>query len=435
MTPGAALRARAARILAEIAIDGSSLRAALARGMHGVDEARDRAMLSALVFAGTRWWLRLDGALRHMLSTPLKSDARVLHALLVSGLAQLSVLRMPAYAVVATSVEAARSLGFPGHAKLVNAILRRWQRDHVRIEALLDQSPQTRWSQPAWLIDAIRADWPGHWQQILDASNVAAPLVLRVNRRRATVADLVARLRDAGLQPRLDDALPDAVILDQSTDVRSLPGFAQGDFSVQDGSAQALVELMDLRDGLHGLDACAAPGGKSAHMLERAQIDLLALDVDPVRIAGMADNLERLGLAARLQAADALQPGDWWDGRTFDRILIDAPCSSTGVMRRQPDIGLHRRAGDIVQLAAQQQALLEALWPLLAEGGRLVYATCSLLRAENGDVLRNWLGARADARVITLPPSFGHAAGAGRQWLVGESERDGFYYAVVEKGS
>lgn len=433
MTPGADLRVRAARILAEIAIDGASLRVALTRGMQGIDEARDRALLSALVFAGARWWLRLDGALRHMLSSPLKSDAGVVQALLVSGLAQLSVLRMPAYAVVTTSVEAARALGFPGHAKLVNAILRRWQRDHERIEAKLDQVPQTRWSQQEWLIDALRSDWPQHWQQLLEASNVAAPLVLRVNRRRSNAADLQRRLEEAGLQVQRDDSLPDALILAQSTDVRALPGFAQGDFSVQDGSAQAIVELMQLRDGLHVLDACAAPGGKAAHMLEHADVDVLALDVDASRVANMGDNLERLGLKARLLAADATQPDAWWDGRAFDRILIDAPCSSTGVMRRQPDVRLHRRAADITRLAAQQLSLLEALWPLLAPGGRLVYATCSLLHAENGDVLRQWLGGREDARVVTLPATFGHAAGAGRQWLTGESGRDGFFYAALEK--
>lgn len=433
MTPGAELRVRAARTLTEVALEGASLRVALARGMKGIDEARDRALLSALVFAGARWWLRMDGALGHMLSSPLKSDARVLQALLVSGLVQLSIMRMPAYAVVTTSVEAARALGFPGHAKLVNAILRRWQRDHERIEAKLDQVPQTRWSQQEWLIDALRSDWPQHWQLLLEASNVAAPLVLRVNRRRSSVADLQQRLEDTGLEVQRDDALPDALILAQSTDVRALPGFAQGDFSVQDGSAQAIVGLMQLRDGQHVLDACAAPGGKAAHMLEHADVDLLALDVDAVRVAGMADNLERLGLQARLLAADATNPDAWWDGRAFDRILIDAPCSSTGVMRRQPDVRLHRRAADIPRLAAQQLALLDALWPLLAPGGRLVYATCSLLGAENGDVLRKWLGGREDAQVVTLPASFGHAAGAGRQWLTGEAGRDGFYYAALEK--
>lgn len=431
--PGAALRAEAARALARVAFEGVSLRHALAQANPRIADARDRALLAALLYAASRWWLRLDAALAALTERPLPPKARDVRALLAIGVAELAVLGHADYAVVASCVEAARALGQPHYAGLVNAVLRRFLRERAALDVQLDADPVTRAAHPRWLIDAIARDWPGQGEAILAANNREAALTLRVNRRRGTRTDLLERLHAAAIDADAPTDLPDAIVLVASTDVTRLPGYQEGAFSVQDGAAQRVVELLDLADGQRVLDACAAPGGKAAHVLECAAVDLLALDRDVERLPRLHDNLVRLGLAARVVAGDAAEPAAWWDGQPFDRILLDAPCSATGIIRRQPDIKLHRRATDIAPLAATQQALLRALWPLLAPGGRLVYATCSLLRAENEAVLAEFLGACDDARALPLAERFGHAAGAGRQNLPGEGGMDGFYYAVVEK--
>ena len=434
-TPGAALRAEAARALARVVFEGASLRSALADANPRIADPRDRALLAASLFTASRWWLRFDAALDALTEKPLPAKARDVRALLVIGIAQLAVLGLVEYAVVAASVDAVRVLGQPHYAGLVNAVLRRFLRERAALEAKLDENPVTRHAHPRWLIDAIARDWPDHVDAILAANNCEAPLTLRVNTRRGERAVLLENLRAAGVEAAVHADLPDAIVLAASTDVTRLPGYADGAFSVQDGAAQRVAELFDLRDGQHVLDACAAPGGKTAHLLERANVDLLALDRDPARLPRVHDNLARLGLGAIVLAGDATTPDAWWDGRPFDRILIDAPCSATGIIRRQPDIKLHRRGADIAPIAANQKRLLDALWPLLAAGGRLVYATCSLLRAENEALIAIFLDAHADARALPLPESFGHAAGSGRQNLPGEGGMDGFYYALLEKNS
>ena len=349
------------------------------------------------------------------------------------GFAQIAVLDMPDYAVVASCVDAVRALGHANYAGLVNALLRRFARERAALDATLDGDIVTRTAHPRWLVDALGRDWPDDLDAILDANNREAPLTLRINRRRTDRASMLRRLADAGVAATAHDDLADAIVLEQSADVTRLPGYAEGVFSVQDGAAQRVAELLDLRDGLRVLDACAAPGGKAAHMLERADVDVLALDRDVTRLPRVAENFARLGLRADIRQGDAAAPEQWWDGRPFDRILLDAPCSATGIIRRQPDVKLHRRAADIAPLAAGQTRLLQALWPLLAPGGRLVYATCSVLSAENEGVLAAFRAAYADAQRVDVPAPFGRAAGGGRQNLPGTGGMDGFYYAIVEK--
>ena len=433
MNPGAALRAAAAKALARIVFDGVSLRAALAAATPEFADPRDRALLSASLFASARWWLRLDAALAMLLEKPLPPKARDVRALLVVGLAQIDALDMPDYAVVASCVDAARQLGHANYAGLVNALLRRFTRERAALDAKLDADVVTSTAHPRWLVDALRRDWPDDVGAILDANNTEAPLTLRVNRRRTDRATLLQRLAGADVEASPHDDLADAILLAESTDVTRLPGYAEGLFSVQDGSAQRVADVLDLRDGLRVLDACAAPGGKAAHALERADVELLALDRDAARLPRVAENLARLGLRADIREGDAAAPETWWDERPFDRILLDAPCSATGIVRRQPDVKLHRRAADVAPLAATQKRLLEALWPLLAPGGRLVYATCSVLRAENEAVLAAFGADRADARHADVPAAFGRAAGDGRQNLPGMGGMDGFFYAIVEK--
>ena len=433
--PPADVRAVAAAALDRIVRRGESLRIAFAEAATSLADARDRALLSALLHAGCRWWLRYDGALDRLLPRPLRGREPQLHALLVLGLVQLAVLGLPPYAAVAATVEAARALRRPQHANLVNAVLRRWLREGATLAAALDADVVTRHAQPRWLVEALRADWGDAAEAVLAANNVEPALVLRVNRRRAEPEALAARWRGLGLEVDALPHLPDALSLPRSTDVTRLPGYAEGEFSVQDGAAQLAADLLDLAPGQRVLDACAAPGGKAAHMLERAAVELLALDADARRLPRVHENLARLGLVATVRAGDAAQPRDWWDGRPFARILLDAPCSASGILRRQPDVRLHRRPGDLDALGATQARLLDALWPLLAPGGRLVYATCSVFNRENAALIDAFLSRHADARACpqAVPEWFGRRSGAGRQNLPGDGGMDGFFYAVVDK--
>ncbi|MEP7042335.1 MAG: 16S rRNA (cytosine(967)-C(5))-methyltransferase RsmB [Dokdonella sp.] len=431
--PGAALRAEAARALVRVVFDGVSLRGVLAEANPRIADPRDRALLAASLFAASRWWLRFNAALDTLTEKPLPPKAREVRALLVVGMSQLGVLGLAEYAVVAACVDAARTLGQPHYAGLVNAVLRRFLRERAELDLQLDRDAVTRHAHPRWLIEAIERDWPGQSEAILAANNREASLTLRANRRRISRDQLLEKLRGVGIAAEAPAHLSDAIVLAQSTDVTRLPGYAEGEFSVQDGAAQRVVELLAAVDGQRVLDACAAPGGKAAHLLEHAQVDLLALDKDAARLPRIHDNLARLGLAANVLAGDAGEPSAWWDGRPFERILVDAPCSASGIVRRQPDIKLHRRSADIASLAQAQQRLLRGLWPLLAAGGRLVYATCSLLRVENEAVVGEFLSAHANAHALPVPESFGHEAGSGRQNLPGEGGMDGFYYALLEK--
>ncbi|MDE1897796.1 MAG: 16S rRNA (cytosine(967)-C(5))-methyltransferase RsmB [Xanthomonadaceae bacterium] len=426
-------RALAALALAEVALRGASLREVQARTAPALADPRDRALLAALLHEGARYWLRYDALLARLLERPLRTRLPALHALLILGLVQIERMRLPEYAAVAATVEAARALGHGHQSGLINAVLRRFLRERAALTAALDADATTRHALPGWLLEAIERDWPDSAAAVLATINVEAPPTLRVNRRRADRDTTIAALAAAGHAARAHPWLPDAVLLDASTDVTRLPGWSEGAIAVQDGAAQIAAGLLDVTPGLRVLDACAAPGGKTCHLLERTDLDLLALDREPERLARIAANLERLGLTAILRAGDAAQPAAWWDGRPFDRILLDAPCSATGVLRRQPDVRLHRRATDMATLAQAQRGLLDALWPLLAPGGRLLYATCSLLRAENSAVTTAFAARHGDAEGVPIVLPAGRADGPGWQILPGEDGLDGMYYAAFTK--
>lgn len=431
MSTAANPRALAAQALAAI-VQGKSLRATFSAFAARLDDSRDRALLAALLHAGARWWLRFDAALLGLLEHPLRTSEADVQALLVLGLVQLEILQLPEYAAVAATVEAVRALGKPKFAGMTNAVLRRWLREREAIAVRLDADPVTHSAHPRWLLEAFAADWPDAVTGIVSANNAQAPLWLRVNRRRGTRAQLAAQLTQAGIGYSTPALPADALVLEHSSDPAQLPGYAQGAFSVQDGAAQFAAGLLDLHDGQRVLDACAAPGGKAAHILECANVDLLALDADPQRLPRLRENLQRLGLRADVRCGDGTEPKNWWNGQPFERILLDAPCSATGIIRRQSDIKLHRRAQDIATLVRGQARLLDALWLMLAPGGRMVYATCSVLSVENAHQITGFLARHADAHV--LPPALPwHVAGTGVQNLPGESGMDGFFYAVVEK--
>ncbi|OOG60718.1 16S rRNA (cytosine(967)-C(5))-methyltransferase [Rhodanobacter sp. B05] len=426
-------RALAARGLADVALRGASLREVMERSAPKLADPRDRALLMALLSEGARWWLRFDAAIDGLLEKSLRHKDPAVHALLVLGLVQLEILELQDYAAVAATVEAVRTLKRPQLAGLVNAVLRRWQRERESLLAKLDSKPQTRHAHPAWLAAALQRDWPAQADAVMDADNREPPLMLRVNRRRSERDILIDQLQAAGYAATPHPWLADALVLPHSADVTRMPGFEDGHFAVQDGAAQVAADLADLRDGLRVLDACAAPGGKACHLLERADIDLTALEFEPARAERIRQNLMRLRLNAKVLIGDAGAPKAWWKGQPFDRILIDAPCSATGVLRRRPDVRLHRRESDIAGMQAQQRRILAALWPLLAPGGRLIYITCSVLRAENEAIVGELLAAQADAQVVAFTLPTGQPAATGWQILPGDGDLDGMYYAALRK--
>jgi len=424
MPAGAEVRAEAARLVARVldervAADDLLPAAGIA--------ARDQPLLAALVFGSLRWHYRLEWQARHLLARPLERGQTVLAALLRVGLLQLQELRVPPHAAVSATVNAAALLGARRAGGLVNAVLRRFQRERDELTSAAFNVPEARFAHPQWLIEALRADHPNDWAEILDANNAAPPFWLRVNLARTTRADYLEKLAAAGLAATEAPDVASAVLVAKPVGVESLPGFAAGEVSVQDLSAQRAASLLELAPGQRVLDACAAPGGKTGHILEaqRGRGEVWAVDRDAERIGRVRENLDRLGLAAKLVTADATAPGDWWDGRPFDRILIDAPCSATGVIRRHPDIKVLRRPPDIERAVLLQARLLRALWPLLAPGGRLVYATCSVLRQENDAQIEAF---RAEEPAIE--PAEGVAS---LQLKPGEAAGDGFYYAWLQK--
>jgi 16S rRNA (cytosine967-C5)-methyltransferase len=394
----------------------------------------ERALTQELCYGVLRYYPRLAYLAARLLNKPLKRKDLDVQQLILIGLYQLIYLKVPAHAAVAETVAATRLLGKDWAAGLVNALLRGFQRGAVQLLAQADADPVARYAHPHWWLAQLQSDWPAHWQDILDANNQRPPMTLRVNARRGSRDDYAAQLQAAGIIAHPVPPAPQALTLEKPVDVTQLPGFSGGAVSVQDAAAQLAAPLLNLAPGQRVLDACAAPGGKTAHLLESEPLlQVQALDSDAQRLTRVQETLARLQLAADLRHGDAASPQDWWDGKAFDRILLDAPCSGSGVIRRHPDIKLLRTAQDIVTLAQQQRRLLDALWPLLAQGGILLYATCSVLMAENQHNLAQFLAAHSDACEQPIGADWGHAQTPGRQLLPGENGMDGFYYARLMK--
>jgi 16S rRNA (cytosine967-C5)-methyltransferase len=370
--------------------------------------------------------LRHLGRLRAVLSqlATRQVDNPELQTLLLVALYQLEYSEAAPYAVVDHAVECAAQIG-GGHVKaFVNAVLRNFQRGRAALLKEADSTDAGLYSYPAWWIERLRRDFPSDANDILQTGNMHPPMTLRVNRRRATPQEYLQELERAGLDARMLDG--GALTLLRPVPVEQLPGFGQGVVSVQDAGAQFAAPLLDLDDGMRVLDACAAPGGKTAHMLELADLDMTALDVDPERIKRVSSNLERLGLSARVACADAAAIEAWWDNRPYDRVLLDAPCTASGVVRRHPDIKWLRQAGDLRRFAEQQQCLLEALWKVLGCGGKLLYVTCSIFREENQERIGGFAARHPDARILGAMPGRGGL-------LLPDNEHDGFYYALLQK--
>lgn len=436
---GAPTRAAAARAVVAVR-QGRNLDAALNESREQFSPT-DQALIAAMAHGVLREYRYLAALADPLLRRPPKE---AVHALVLVGLFQLRSMRVPVHAALHATVGATPLLGQPKARGMVNAVLRRFQRERDQLETQVPKAAGIRQSHPDWLVDQLHADWPDAWESLLDANNQPAPMTLRVNRRRADRDTYIRELENADIEAEPHPLAPDAVVLKQPMSVHALPGFDEGSVSVQDAAAQLAAPLLDIRAGMRVLDACAAPGGKTTHCLELADCHVTALDNDPERLKTVADNLQRCqfpvaGSTERkdegvvLQCADAGQTDAWWDGRAFDRILIDAPCSGTGVIRRHPDIKWLRRESDVPALAKRQRALLDALWPLLSPGGMLVYATCSVLRAEGTDVTAGFLEATVDAHVQSMPSMPGSTESVGCRIAPGQDGMDGFYYAAFTK--
>lgn len=430
--PGAAVRAAAARTLDAVLHDGRSLKALLPQALAEFDDARDRALFEAICFHALRHRRRYEHALSTWMPRPLPAREHLLHALLLAGLAQLDALALPAHAAVSVTAEAARLLGRKTHVALVNALLRRATREPWP----QSETPAIVHSYPDWIVARLQQDWPQDWRDILLAGNAIAPTWLRVNPRNGTREEYAERLYAAGCVAITPMFPAQALRLEQGIAAERLPDWSAGAVCVQDGAAQLAADALAPQAGEHVLDACAAPGGKSAHLLELARgIALTAVDNDAARLLRVGDTLRRLRLddAVALRCADAAELDQWWDGTAFDAVLLDAPCSATGIIRRQPDIKWHRRESDLAALTTLQDRLLDALWRTLRPGGRLLYATCSILSEENAQRIDAFLARTADAEVQTLNARYGRASGAGRQRFPGEDGMDGFFYALLRK--
>ena len=443
---GARTRARAAEAVDAVVNQGRSLDTALAQAEAGINPS-ERGLARALCYGTLRFHWRLRSQVSALLDRPLKAKDSVIESLIAVGIYQLTDTRIPDHAAVSMTVEASRVLRRPKYASLINAVLRNFLRKNMQAAEPADD--EARYSHPAWLLERLRCDWPDHWLQIVEAGNRQAPMWLRVNINRQSQAGYINELNELKESGQsADDAASHQVIagFDQAVKLASprpvseLPGFIDGRVSVQDAAAQLAGPWL-LRGGAKRiLDACAAPGGKTGQLLELAgpDADLTAIDLDEDRLGKVRENLARLGLSATVLAADASTPDEWWDGAQFDRILLDAPCSASGVIRRHPDIKLLRRPEDIAALARTQLALLRALWPLLEANGRLLYVTCSVLEEENDAVVREFLNTHADARENDALPNNNirdlmQRKTCGYQILPGSQDVDGFYYACLEK--
>jgi len=416
-------------------LEGMALPAALAAVDDG-SPLRGRTLVQELAYGTLRHWGRYEGLTRELAAKPV-ADAR-LAALIAVALYQLDHTDAPPFAVVDRAVDAAGLIARPQAKALVNALLRRYLRERDALNAqVAAKSPVARWSYPRWWIGRVESDHPHHWEQILAAGNERAPLTLRVNRRAGTRETLLARFAADAIAASAVGA--EGIHVDPPRPVTALPGFSDGAFAVQDLGAQLAAPLLALRDGLRVLDACAAPGGKTSHILELSDVELTALDRDDARLPRVRENLARLGHAGRrvrVVAGDAGEPAAWWDGRPFDRILADVPCTASGIVRRHPDAKWLRRKSDLAALAGEQRRILRALWPLLAPGGLMLYATCSVFAGENELRVREFMAETPDAlrETIRFDPEISHDGGqllpSGRG---ARHNHDGFFYALFRK--
>jgi 16S rRNA (cytosine967-C5)-methyltransferase len=426
-------RAQALNFICQVIVAKRSLNEVL-KNLSG----KDAPFIQALCYGVCRAYFRLEYILQLLLEKPLKAKDQDVYCLLLMGLYQLSEMRIPAHAAVSETVALTKTIKKEWAKGLINAVLRNFLRKRDELQPEITKNVSAKYAHPKWLIAKLKQDWPEDWQAIVDANNAHPPFSLRVNVEKArempSLREFVARASSEN-DERIH-AIPytrSGIILDPPVPVSQLPGWQEGAISVQDGAAQLVPELLMLQKDQYVLDACAAPGGKTAHILETADVELVAIDKDPERLALIHENLSRLRLTATCLAADVADTPSWWSGRQFERILLDAPCSASGVIRRHPDIKILRRPADIAKLADEQRRLMQAVWSLLAPDGILVYATCSVFCEENMEVMADFLKENSDAFEEKILADWGKPCQIGRQILPGMNEMDGFYFARFRK--
>ena len=433
------IRLQAVQITTRLLMDGSSLGELLPLAQEKLS-ARDAAHLQELVFGVTRWSGRLDCELGMLLKKPLRRKDTDVNVVLWLALYEIQYMRSPDYAVVNAYADLTSKLRKKWAKSLVNGVLRQFLREQTDITSKADSTDAGRTSLPEWMLRQLRTDWPEHVEDIVRAGNKKAPLVLRVNRAQGTRAQYRQQLEvafaDSDFICHDGDLAKDSLILETPVRIKKLPGFEQGLFSVQDSAAQLAAELVAPQAGQKILDACAAPGGKTCHLLElQANCQVTAVDNSEKRLQRVRENLNRLKLDARCVCADVAELDSWWDLKLYDAVLLDAPCSALGVLRRHPDIRLLRRETDIEGLLEQQKRLLASLWQTVKPGGKLVYATCSILQRENEQQMIDFLAENNNASEQPIEAEWGLARTVGRQILPGQHEADGFYYAIINKKS
>jgi 16S rRNA (cytosine967-C5)-methyltransferase len=425
-------RLTALHALVRVIDKGQSLTTVRQHVYEKLQDERDRGFAMELIQGVLRWRWKLDALLLACMDKPLRNKETELRYLLYIALYELSELNSADYAVVDEAVKITRKLKKPWASSLVNAVLRRYKREADGIQQSLTETQRV--SHPQWLIDSIQHDWPEHWQQILANNNERAAICLRVNTMALTREMYLQKLQQKNIAAQIHGISDVAITLQQQLDVTTLPGYEDGEFSVQDAGAQLAADLLDVKSGQRVLDLCAAPGGKTCHVLERADnaITMLAVDSDEKRLLRVQQNLQRLNLQAEILAADA-SGKSWHQHEPFDRILLDAPCSATGVIRRHPDIKSLRRPDDLPALVKLQASILRSAWQQLRPGGRLLYVTCSVLAAENSQQIKQFISQQEDAIELADEQSWGMRCEVGRQLLPGFEQTDGFYYALLEK--
>ncbi len=428
------IRAHAATVLAPILQGEQSLQTTFDSQIERIPD-RDRALFHELCYGCLRHYEYLDAIANALLNKPLKAKDSDIYALILLGLYQIHFLRIPDHAALSETVNAAKVIRKLWAKGFINGVLRNYIRNKIQLDTAALKQPEAEHRLPGWLLNRIRVDWPDYWQSIADASHAQAPIYVRINTRRVSLNEARAELDAHNCEPIETRLNKSSLMLKRATNIAQLPGFAAGWLSVQDDAAQLAADLLKTSPGMRVLDACAAPGGKSCHILEREpELEYLhAVELSAERAAKIHTNLSRLRLEAEVIVGDASAPNTWWNGEAYDRILLDAPCSATGVIRRHPDIKLLRRESDLDKLAKTQMALLQTLWPLLKPGGQLLYVTCSILKAENERVVAAFLASHKDAEHEQIDAEWGAKRSIGRQLFPQLGGHDGFYYARLRK--
>lgn len=427
------VRAAAAQVIAQILTSKGSLSSLLPAVSAKIAD-NDRALLQELCFGACRFYPQLQAYTECLLDKPLRAKDSDVQALLLLGLYQLLHTRIPDHAAIGETVEVTRAINKPWATKLVNGVLRSFQRDKSKIDELLAENRAFQSNHPAWMEAMISKCWPDQFDTLIAANNQHPPFSLRLNTRKIARDEYLALLNEGGIKAKPTQYSPYGITLEQACDPRKLPHFAEGWLSVQDEAAQLSADLLELSPNLRVLDACSAPGGKTGHLLElEPGLAVTALDADERRLNRVRENLARLNLSATILCGDGTKPAEWWDGELYDRILLDAPCSATGIIRRHPDIKVLRTPEELDKLGELQQQLLQNLWPLLKPGGVLLYATCSIMPKENTRVIEAFLARQNDASSDQLDVEWGLPQPQGRQLLPQPDGHDGFYYARLRK--